>query len=382
MHAYLVATSDERRWGALTFYCDDGWGGPEGRAYGLHRVSSERTFSRLAGFGALGRDFIVPFSCTPHNTGLQWDPAHPAADEEALHGALREMLPFGFTAMPSSHAEHFELLLRVAAGARGILEQARTGSRACGRTRVHPDTILKHAFPPWLTVGPLPTGLQARPLLGPSERHMPGADAQLLRTVARHGLQPIFVLLDTTEREASDRALQDVAFSHDGNDYSGHQFMRLVCSPQRLDIPGLRLEPPKALLSLPPLEELGVAIDPTEVDWLWHPRGLRVLEGHGRGLHLGFLLRSTGARHTGYVVLADLDNPDTRADVIAACELHFLSANDPARHGCIERVFHDYELHTLKSWRYKTRTWLRLAALLSNSPLVSVGRSHQARLLS
>ena len=214
---------------------------------------------------------------------------------------------------------------------------------------------------------------------------MPGADLELLRAATRHGMQPVFVLFDTAEPVASARALQDIMFSGDSDYYSGHQFMDLVCSPRRLEISGLRCEPPEAVLSLAGLarlQEFGLSMDPATVDWLWHPNGLRLLDGHGTGIRLGFVLRSTSTRHTGYVVLTDLENSTTRADVLACCDLHFLSAIDPARSHCVERVFDDYELHALKAWRLTTRTWLRLAALLSNSPVVSVGRSHQARLRS
>lgn len=382
MHAYLVATGDERPWAALQFYAHDGWGSPEGGAYGLHRLTSELTFSRLSGLAALGRDFVVPFSCMPHTVGLRCSPGHLEVEQDVLDRAAAELDSFGIASVPSSHAEHLDFLLRVSAGARGVVEQAREGSRVCGRIRSHPDVLLKRAFPPWLTIGPLPEGVQRRPVLGPEKRRMPGADAQLLNTAVAHGMQPVYVLFDTTETAASTEALQDVVFIAGGVWRTGHQFFNLICSSGRAEIPGLRREPPSALTGLARLEELGVSLEPDAVDWLWHPNGLRLLDGHGGGLGLGLVVRSAMGRQTGYVVLADLENAATRADVIACCDLHFLSDADPAQRHCIDRVFNDYELHALKPWRLSTRTWLRLSALLSNSPVVSVGRSHQARLVS
>lgn len=158
--------------------------------------------------------------------------------------------------------------------------------------------------------------------------------------------------------------------------------MDLVCSSRRDEVAGLRQESPEALLGLtglPRLEELELPVDPTAADWLWHATGLRLLDGRGASLRLGFVLRSVGGRHTGYAVLADLDDPRARADIMSCCAQHVLAAVDPERSQCVERVFHDYELHALKVRPPQTRTWLRLAALLANSPIVSVGRSRQSR---
>jgi hypothetical protein len=381
-HAYLVSVEDQPRLAALIFYSDADFGGPEANAYGLHRLSKGVTVSRLGGLGGLGADVVIPHSCLPYGAGLRCDPTHPDAEAIELANALAELQPFGFTAVPSSHAEHFEFFLRIATGARQVLERARSGSRVCGRARIDPSVVLDRAFPRWLTVGALPFGTDPFAPRSPAERHMPGADAELLRVAKRHGMRPVFELFDTAEVEASDRGLRDLVFSDGENMYSGRQFMALMCSPGRREIPGLRREPGHVLRSLgvlPELAELGVAIDPMNVDWLWRPQGLRLLEGRGKGLSQSLLVRATETRTTGYVVLSNLDDSELRAHAIARADLHFLSATDSTRSECVSRVFGEYELHSLKTWKFSTRSWLRAAALLSNSPVVDVGRRRQSR---
>jgi hypothetical protein len=341
-HAYLVSVEDQPRLAALIFYSH---------------------------------------SCLPYGVGLRCDPAHSEADEMALAEALAELQPFGFTAVPSSHADHFEFFLRIATGAREVLERARGGSRVCGRARVDPAVVLDRAFPRWLTVGALPLGVHELGPQNPAETHMPGGDAELLRVATRHGMWPVYVLFDTAEVAASERGLRDLAFSDGENLYSGRQFVELVCSPGRREIPGLRREPGhvlRSLRNLPELAELGVDIDPTKVDWLWRRQGLRLLEGRGQGFPQSLLVRSTETRTTGYVVLSDLNNSELRANAITRADLHFLSATDNTRSECVGRVFGEYELHSLKTWKFNTRSWLRLAALLSNSPVVDVGRRRQS----
>lgn len=210
---------------------------------------------------------------------------------------------------------------------------------------------------------------------------MPGGDIELLRVTRRHGMWPVFVLFDTAERAASSRTMQDMIFSDGANHYSGMQFMQLVCSAERHSIPGLRREREhvlRALVDLPELAELGVSIDPRDVDWLWCSKGLRLLDGHGKGVTLGLLVRASETRTTGYAVLSDLEDADLRSEAIARADLHFMSAVDPTRSQCVGRVFDEYELHSLKAWKFDTRCWLRLGILLSNSPIVGVGRRLQA----
>jgi hypothetical protein len=211
--------------------------------------------------------------------------------------------------------------------------------------------------------------------------HMPGADIAVLRAARRHGMWPLFTLFDTADRAASSRGLQDMIFSDGENEYSGRHFMQLVCSPGRRSIPGFRQEPEhvlRALAHLPELAELGVKIDPRHVDWLWCRRGLRLLDGHGKGMTLGLLVRASDTRTTGYVVLSDLDDAERRVHAIARADLHFLSAVDPTRSQCVGRVFEDYELHSLRTPMFDTRSWLRLGILLSNSPVVGIARRLQA----
>jgi len=76
--------------------------------------------------------------------------------------------------------------------------------------------------------------------------------------------------------------------------------------------------------------------------------------------------------------MSDLADTELRANAIARADLHFLSATDPTHSQCIDRIFNDYELHALKTWKFHTRTWLRVAALLSNSPIVGVARRFQS----
>jgi hypothetical protein len=380
-HAYLVSIEDQPRLAALIFFADADFGGPEANAHGLHRVSSDRTVSRLAGLAGLGADVLVPYSCLPYGVGLLCDPAHPEADQAKLADALAELIPFGVPAVPSSHADHLEFLLRIATGARDVLQRARTSSLVCGAAGIDPAVVLERAFPRWLTIGPLPSGVHEHAPPHPAQIQMPGSDAELLRLARRHGMRPIYALFDTTELAASTGSLQNTIFSDGDNEYSGRQFMDLVCSPGRREIPGLRREPEhvlRCLGDLPELAELGVQIDPANVDWLWQRQGLRLLEGRGRGITQGLLIRASEARTTGYVVMSDLADPEQRANTIARANLHFLSATDPTHSHCISRVFNEYELHALKTWKFNTRTWLRVAALLSNAPIVGVGRRLQS----
>ena len=135
----------------------------------------------------------------------------------------------------------------------------------------------------------------------------------------------------------------------------------------------------RALGALPELAELGVDVDPANVDWLWRPAGaLQLLEGSGKGISAGLLVRATETRTTGYTVVADLNDAELRANAIARADLHFLSASDSTRSGCVGRVFDEYELHELRPWQYRTRHWLRSAALVSNPPVVGVGRRLQS----
>lgn len=377
-HAYLVAVEDQPRVAALTFFSDADFGGPEASAHGLHRVSSDRTVSRLAGLGGLGADVLVPYSCLPYGVGLRCDPAHHEADEATLTAALAELAPFGLDAVPSSHTDHLDFLLRIATSARDVLQRARTGSLVCGTAGVDPALVLKRAFPRWLTIGSLPSGVHASAPPRPAELQMPGADASLLQLARRHGMWPLYLLFDTAELAASAHGLQDMIFSDGENEYSGRQFMEFVCSSARGDISGLRREPEHALHAYRALPELGLQTDPANVDWLWRRDGLRLLQGRGRGTVQGLLVRASQTRTTGYVVLSDLADSELRANAIARADLHFLSAINPTHSRCIERVFDDYELHALKTWKFNTRAWLRVAALLSNSPIVSVGRRFQS----
>jgi hypothetical protein len=380
-HAYLVSVEDQPRLAALIFFSDAAFGGPEASAHGLHRVTSDRTVSRLAGLGGLGADVLVPYSCLPYGVGLRCDPAHPDADEAKLTDALDELTPFGFEAVPSSHADHLDFLLRIATGARDVLQRARSSSIVCGAAGIDPAVVLERAFPRWLTIGSLPFGVHENAPPHPAEVQMPGAEAELLYLARHHGMWPIYALFDTAELAASERGLQNAVFSDGENEYSGRQFMDLVCSLGRREVPGLRREPEhvlRALGDLPELAELGVQIDPANVDWLWQRQGLRLLEGRGRGITQGLLVRASEARTTGYVVMSDLADPELRANAIARADLHFLSASDPTRSQCIGRVFDEYELHALKTWKFSTRTWLRVAAMLSNTPIVGVGRRLQS----
>ena len=286
-HAYLVSIEDQPRLAALTFFADADFGGPEANAYGLHRVSSDRTMSRLAGLAGLGADVLVPYSCLPYGVGLRCDPAHPQADQAKLTDALAELEPFGLDAVPSSHADHLDFLLRIATGARDVLLRARTSSHVCGTAGVDPAVVLERAFPRWLTIGALPCGVHEHAPPRPAHIEMPGAEAELLHLARHHGMWPVYVLFDTAELSASTHGLQNTIFSDGDNEYSGRQFMDLVCSPGRREIPGLRREPEhvlRCLGDLPELAELGVEIDPS-VDWLWVRTGLRLLEGRGRGSH-------------------------------------------------------------------------------------------------
>lgn len=380
-HAYLVAVEDQPRLAALIFYSDTDFGGPEANAYGLHRVGSGLTVSRLAGLAGLGGDVVLPYSGLPYTVGLRCNPAHPDADADMLTKALKELKPFGFNAVPVSAADHIDYFLRIATAARGVVERAATGSRVCGRARVHPRVILERAFPRWLTIGPLPDGVHATAAPLPAATHMPGASVELLQTAVRHGMSPIFTLFDTVDLAASHRGLQDVVFSDGANEYSGRQFAEFACSPGRREIPGLRGETAPVLRSLgdlPELGELGVKIDPQQVDWLWCARGVRLLDGCGRGTTVGLLMRASARRTTGYAVMCDLENSEMRAHAIARADLHFLSTQDPTCSNCVGRVFDEYELHTIKSWKFDTRSWLRLGVLLSNCPVVGVGRRLQA----
>ena len=386
-HAHHVIAGDDRPWPCLTYYHHDGWGGPEANAYGLHRITSEKTLSRLAGFASLSSDCVVPFSCLPYCTGTQSDPAYDGSDERLLEEAAVELELFGVQQVPSTHIEQLALPLRIAATSRDILIDAakRGRSVACGRLRVSPVDVLRVALPPWVTFGALPSGVQSGPVPAASRRDMPGCDGDLLRAVCAHGLQPICLLLDTAEPEASQRAAENVIFNSGGDLYSGTQLMQLAWSPRRGELPGLVSESPESLRELADradLAQFGVTLDDPDVDWLWHPDGLRLLEGRRDGLALGLVLRATAIRSLVYVVRADLSSPRVRGRVMACCELHSCTDTDPARGRCIQRVAEDYELHTPKPRSFATRTWLRHGALLANSALVSVGRSHQASLLS
>jgi hypothetical protein len=251
----------------------------------------------------------------------------------------------------------------------------------CGTAGVDPSRVLERAFPRWLTVGSLPSGAHDSAPPRPAEIHMPGADPSLLQLARRHGMWPLYVLFDTAELTASARSLQDIIFSDGENEYSGRQFVDLVCSPDRCAMPGLRREPEHVLRSfrdLPELAELGVHIDATNVDWLWHRDGLRLLRGRGKGIVQGLLVRASQARTTGYVVMSDVADSALRANAIVRADLHHLSTTNPTHSHCIGRVFDDYELHALKTWKFNTRTWLRVAALLSNAPIVGIGRRLQA----
>jgi hypothetical protein len=379
-HAYLVSVEDQPRLASLTFYSDADFGGPEASAYGLHRVSSDRTISRLAGLAGLGADVLVPHSCLPYAVGLRCDPAHPQADHAALTNARAQLTAFGVDGLPSSHADHLDVLLRIATSAREVLQRARTRSVVCGSAGVDPSRVLERAFPRWLTIGPLPSGVHDSAPPRPAETQMPGADPTLLQLARRHGMWPLYVLFDTADFTASARSLQDMIFCDGQNEYSGRQFIDLVCSPDRSAIPGLRREPEHALRSLrdlPELAELGIHSDAADVDWLWHRDGLRLLQGRGQGIVQGLLVRASQTRTTGYVVMSDLADSALRANAIARADLHHRSTSNPTHSHCISRVFDDYELHALKTWKFSTRAWLRVAALLSNSPIVGIGRRLQ-----
>jgi hypothetical protein len=205
-HAYLVSVEDQPRLATLTFFSDEDFGGPDASAYGLHRVSSDRTISRLAGLGGLGADVLVPYSCLPYGVGLRCDPAHPEADQAALTAALAELTPFGFDAVPSSHADHLDLLLRIATTAREVLQRARARSLVCGTAGVDPTRVLERAFPRWLTISSLPSGVHESAPPRPADIQMPGADAGLLQLARRHGMWPLYVLFDTAEPAASARS--------------------------------------------------------------------------------------------------------------------------------------------------------------------------------
>jgi len=373
MHAYLVAVDAQPRLAAFTFYSDTATVS-DATAYGLHRVSAKTSVSRLAGLAGLGGDVVVPHSCFPYTVGLR-DPG------EAPIG-LQGLDQFGVTSRPLSHADHFDLLLRIATAARGVLERARDGSRVCGGARVDPSVILSRAFPRWLTVGSLPFGVDPYAVPLPAATYMPGHDADLLHLARHHGLSPLYLLFDTTEMAASATAVRDMVVSDGETVYSGGQFLDLLCAADRPAIRGLWQEPAQALRSLqhlPELAELGVHIDPEHVDWLWQARGVRLLDGNGRSLPIGVLVRRTPTGTRGYAVRSDLDNPEWRAYAIGRAELHTISECDTAHSYCISRVFDDYQLHSPRSWRFDTRSWLRLAALLSNTSLVDVGRRLQAR---
>lgn len=379
IHAYFIALAGEPRLASLTFSSHMGWGGPGATAPGLCRVNGGRTISSLGGFSGLGRDVVVHYSSIPYTVGFDNDGFTPAGEED--------LRPFGFATWPSTHAEHFELPLRIAAGARAILQRARAGSKACGSARIDPAIVLERAFPPWLTVGALPSGIAAMPMLGPARHDLPGGDPDLLRAAINYRMRPIFTLFDTAAPEASRRALRDVfVVDAAANVYSGQQFMAQVCSAQRLHPDaGLREESAAELRAVgqrPAFDTLGIDIDPRAIKWLWLRRGLRIAEnGNGKGLSLGVVLRaSDDHRVVAYVVDTDLAVDERRADVIARAHLHFLHSNgDRAYGGCAGRVHHEYELHLLKSWKHQTRSWMRGAMLSSNVPLVVVGRRHQSR---
>lgn len=382
--AFLTVIAAQPKVAAMSFYSHLDWGGADAHAYGLHRVNTERTVSRLAGLGGLGGDFVTPVTCHPHVTGLLDDPGHPQADLVRLKAMRPELAPCFGGALPSGHLDHLRLHLQIVSRARAVLERAKGRWTVCSRLEVSPERLLERGFPRWLTVGVLAAGVLPG-ILAPAERTMPGTDFALVHEPVRYGMRPILQLFDTSAQPEWEGTLDDLVFSADDKIYTGRQFARILMTEKRFErIPGLCEEPPAVLRLLGDAEqmrELGVAIDTSKESWLWHRAGLRLLDGRGGGAPLSLVLCSTKARHVGYVTVADMGKPEVRADVIARCHLHLRSDIDETHNTCIPRLFNEHELHVLKSPKYSTRNALRLLSLLTNLSAVGVGRTRQAGLL-
>jgi hypothetical protein len=379
--AYLTVKAGQPRVAALTYYSNLESAGRDSTAYGVQRLSEPtRSVLRLGGVAGLGGDFVLPRTSQPDMSGMPADPSLPHADSDYRRRCEEELASVGL-ALPRDITEHIDQHMMINDAARDVLHRALSGSRACYVARVPPEQMLSRAFPPWLAIGPLERGVSTGPLLAAGSHAMPGGDPNLILRVTERNIRPIFRLFDSIDYDAH-ASLQDLHFSYAEVHYSGRQLAELLISPERLErLPGLSEASPEELDDIairPSLKEFGVAIDPEQVAYLWHHKGVVLADGNGKQGRLSLVLRSEAGRHTAWTTIADLSEPVLRDEVIARCELHFLGDGDVTHAPCVPRTFKEFGLHCLQPRSHATRTWMQIACLLANHCLVEVARGRQA----